>query len=227
VIIAWAGGAAFVASLVYLGYFYAITLASPAGDPGQRFEHAIVNVALFAAFAVHHSVFARGAAKRWVQRLVPARFERSTYVWIASALAIALCMLWQPVAGMVYRVEGWWRVPFWVTQALGAALVVRAARVMSALELAGIHQAARRADTGTIKIAGPFRVVRHPIYLGWMLMVFGAPDMTVNRLLFAAISSSYLILAIPWEEKSLVAGHGDQYRAYQRLVRWRVLPGLW
>jgi protein-S-isoprenylcysteine O-methyltransferase Ste14 len=60
-----------------------------------------------------------------------------------------------------------------------------------------------------------------------MLMVFLAPTMTVNRLLFAAISSTYLILAIPWEEKSLVAAHGDAYRDYQRLVPWRVVPHVW
>ena len=70
-------------------------------------------------------------------------------------------------------------------------------------------------------------MVRHPLYLGWMLVVFGAPLMTANRLLFATISSGYLILAIPWEESSLVEGHGDRYRHYQRAVRWRVLPGVW
>jgi protein-S-isoprenylcysteine O-methyltransferase Ste14 len=98
---------------------------------------------------------------------------------------------------------------------------------MNPLELAGIAQATGRQSTGTIQIVGPFRVVRHPIYLGWMLMVLLTPLMTANRLLFAVVSSAYLILAIPWEEKSLVEGHGDPYREYQRTVRWRVLPGIW
>jgi protein-S-isoprenylcysteine O-methyltransferase Ste14 len=124
-------------------------------------------------------------------------------------------------------IEGWWRVAFWGTQVAGAVLIVRAARAISALELAGVHQAAGRADSGPLSIVGPFRIVRHPIYLGWMLMVFGTPALTANRLLFAVISSLYLILAIPWEEKSLVAAHGDQYRAYQQTVRWRVIPGVW
>jgi len=58
-------------------------------------------------------------------------------------------------------------------------------------------------------------------------LVFGAPTMTTNRFVFATISSFYLILAIPWEERSLVAAHGDRYRAYQQTVRWRVVPGIW
>ena len=225
--IAWAGGAAFVASLLYLVYFFAVTLASPAGDPADRLEHLVTNVALFSVFALHHSLLARPRAKRLVTRLVPARLERATYVWVASALAVAMCLLWQPVAGVVYRVDGAWRVVFWGVQAMGAAVTLRAAAVMSALELAGIHQATGRHTPGSIKIVGPFRAVRHPIYLGWMLMVLATPTMTANRLLFAAVSSLYLILAIPWEERSLVAAHGDQYRAYQRSVRWRVIPGVW
>jgi protein-S-isoprenylcysteine O-methyltransferase Ste14 len=122
---------------------------------------------------------------------------------------------------------GWWQLPFWVMQALGAGIIVGAARVMDPLELSGIRQAAGQAATGSLKIVGPFRIVRHPIYFGWMLLVFGTPTMTANRLLFAVISSLYLILAIPWEESSLVEGHGDRYRDYQRLVRWRVIPGIW
>jgi protein-S-isoprenylcysteine O-methyltransferase Ste14 len=99
--------------------------------------------------------------------------------------------------------------------------------VIDPLELAGIRQATGQVAAASLKIVGPFRVVRHPIYLGWMLLVFATPTMTAGRLVFAVISSLYLILAIPWEESSLVVGHGDRYREYQRQVRWRVLPGVW
>jgi methanethiol S-methyltransferase len=227
VLIAWLGGVAFVASLAYLGYFYAVTLASPAGAGGDWAGPLATNIALFSVFALHHSLLARPSAKRVVTRLVPSRYERTLYVWVASALAIVVCALWHPVAGQVYVVEGWRRLPFWLTQLAGLVLVMRAARVVSALELAGIDQARGRNGTAALKVAGPFRVVRHPIYLGWILLVFGTPDMTANRLVFAAISTLYLILAIPWEERSLVAAYGDPYRAYQRLVRWRLVPGVW
>jgi protein-S-isoprenylcysteine O-methyltransferase Ste14 len=227
VFIAWAGGAAFVASLVYLGYFFVVTLASPDGDPAERTQHMAIDVALFSVFALHHSLLARPAVKQWMARIVPARFERTLYVWVASLLAVAMCLLWQPIAGTVYRVDGWWRMLCWSVQLMGVVLTVGAASAINALELAGIHQAAGRATSGPLTIAGPFRVVRHPIYLGWILMVGATPTMTANRLLFAIVSSLYLILAIPWEERSLVAAHGEQYRGYQRSVRWRVVPGLW
>ena len=226
-LVAWAGALAFLVSLSYLAYFYVVTLGSTAGDPSRRVDHALVDIGLFFAFALHHSLLARSGAKRLVVRVIPAHLERTFYVWIASALAIALCVFWQPIAGLVYSVDGWWRAPFWTIQITGLLVVVRAARAVSALELAGVHQAARRTAAAGLKVVGPFRVVRHPIYLGWILMVFATPAMTANRLVFAVISTLYLILAIPWEEKSLVADHGDRYREYQRQVRWRLIPGLW
>ena len=226
-LVAWLGGVAFVTSLAYLVYFYVVTLASSAGNVEDRAAHTAINLALFSTFALHHSLFARAATKRSVTRVVPPRFERSFYVWVASALTVLMCVLWKPVAGTAYIVDGWWRVPLWMVQATGALVVVRAARVVRPLELAGIDQAIGRRAADSVKIVGPFRVVRHPIYLGWVLMVFATPAMTANRLVFAVISSLYLILAIPWEERSLVAGHGDRYRAYQRAVRWRLVPGIW
>ncbi len=74
------------------------------------------------------------------------------------------------------------------------------------------------------KVVGPYGWVRHPIYLGWMLMVFGTPAMTATRLAFAVISSAYLVIAIWWEERSLVEVFGERYRRYQRDVRWRMIP---
>jgi protein-S-isoprenylcysteine O-methyltransferase Ste14 len=227
VLIAWLGGAAFAAALAYLAYFYCVTLASTSGNPSQNLAHTLVDISLFAAFATHHSLFARRRGKQLIARLVPARLERAAYVWAASALAVGMGLLWQPVAGRVYEVEGLLRLPFWAIQVAGAALTVLGAREVSAFELAGINQAAGRTVGGNVRIVGPFRFVRHPIYLGWVLIVFGTPTLTANRLVFAAVSTLYLILAIPWEERSLAADHGDQYRAYQQKVRWRLLPGIW
>ena len=226
-LIAWLGGAAFVGSLLALAYFYAVTLATPGPGSEPAFRNAAVDLALFSAFAAHHSLFARTSVKHWIRRRIPANAERSFYVWIASTLALALCFLWQPLPGTLYEVADGWRLGFWALQAIGALTVAGAARVIDPLVLAGIRQASRTEAPDELKVVGPFRWVRHPIYLGWMLLVFAAPRMTTNRLFFAIVSSSYLILAIPWEETSLAAVHGDRYRAYQRLVRWRVLPGVW
>ena len=230
----WLGGLAFAASLSYLVYFYAIVLARTNGHDSQVGPSIAINTALFSLFALHHSILARSAIKRHVAHLVGG-YERSLYVWVASALLFAVCVFWQSVPGMIYNVDGSGRVLLYGVQLLGAVFTIRGAGVVDVRELAGWKATTsvppRDGETTvqapTIKSSGPFRVVRHPIYLGWMLMVFAAPTMTSNRLLFAIISSTYLILAIPWEEKSLVEVHGDQYRAYQRTVRWRVLPGLW
>jgi len=78
-----------------------------------------------------------------------------------------------------------------------------------------------------LEVGGPYRYVRHPIYLGWVLLVFAAPTMPMGRLLFAAVSTLYLVVAVPFEERSLVAEFGPAYRDYQRQVRWRLVPGLW
>jgi protein-S-isoprenylcysteine O-methyltransferase Ste14 len=228
-LIAWAGGAAFVAALGYLVYFYAVALASPEGARGgAALVAGLSDAALFAAFALHHSLFARPGVKARLTAIVPPRLERTLYVWCASALLVVVCAGWQPVAGHLYRVEGELRWLLSGLQLAGVAITAVATRAVNGLSLAGIQQATGRTPReDSITSAGPFALVRHPIYLGWVLMVGAAPSMTANRLLFAILSVSYLILAIPWEETSLVAAHGDRYRAYQQAVRWRLIPKVW
>jgi methanethiol S-methyltransferase len=149
------------------------------------------------------------------------------YVWVSSLLLLGVCLLWRPLPGVVYAAEGVMKWLLMGVQGLGVLLTWRGAAAVDPLELAGIRQARGEPSGAGLRIVGPFRFVRHPIYLGWILMVFGAPLMTTNRLVFAAVSSAYLISAIPWEEKSLVEAFGDPYRAYQRQVRWRLVPGLY
>ena len=93
-------------------------------------------------------------------------------------------------------------------------------------ELAGVRQPDRTKPV-EFKADGPFGIVRHPIYLGWILMVFATPAMTTSQLLFAIVSTLYLIIAIPYEERSLVDAFGDKYRDYQRQMKWRLIPLVW
>ncbi|HXG89963.1 MAG TPA: hypothetical protein VNJ02_16670 [Vicinamibacterales bacterium] len=224
---AWVGAAAFAVSLTYLVYFYAVVLGIAAADDGRTVRDVAVNTALFSGFALHHSLLARSGAKAWISRYIPAGSERTVYVWIASLLLLAVCTLWQSLPGMVYQLRGIGRWLGYAIQVSGALVAVRAAGVIDVFELAGIRQARTARSTEVLRVVGPFRVVRHPIYLGWMLAVFGAPTMTSDRLLFATISSVYLLLAIPLEERSLIAVHGNDYRRYADAVRWRVIPGVW
>ena len=186
-----------------------------------------VNLTLFGIFAAHHSIFARGVAKRWVERIVPAEMERSFYVWVASLLLIGVWLSWRLAAGLVYQVDDGWRWPMHALQLAGAYLIVRAAGFLDALELAGIRQLQHKTRPVVFRTDGPFGRVRHPISLGWILMTVLAPTMTVNRLIFAVVTSGYLVLAIPWEERSLVSAFGDRYRSYQAIVKWRLFPGVW
>jgi methanethiol S-methyltransferase len=221
----WGGALLFLLSLLSFAVVYGWRLRTPAPPSDEAARDAIANVVLFTVFALHHSVMARTGAKAWIVRLVPPELERSAYVWIASALFLAVCWMWQPLPGVVWRTGGA-GVLLYAVQAFGVALTIAAARVVGVWELAGVRQPDPTTAIAFRK-AGPFAIVRHPIYLGWVLMVFATPTMTTSRLLFAAVSTLYLIAAIPLEERSLVEAFPEQYRAYQQQMRWRLIPFIW
>jgi protein-S-isoprenylcysteine O-methyltransferase Ste14 len=144
---------------------------------------------------------------------------------MASLLFLAVCWLWRPLPGVVWEIWGP-GLAFYVSQVAGVALTIAAARIVGVWELAGVKQP----DTTKaieFRAEGPFAIVRHPIYLGWILMVFRAPTMTTTRLLFAVVSTAYLIAAIPFEERSLLENHRDAYSAYQKQMRWKLIPFIW
>jgi methanethiol S-methyltransferase len=219
----WSGGALFVLSLAACAYVYLFVWATPATSalawrplPGVAFD-----AALFTVFALHHSLFARQSIKRHVARIVPDRLTRSFYVWIASLLLLVVLAFWQPIAGEAFGVTGWRAVPHAAVQIGGVWLIARSVATIDPLELAGIKPLSAR---DSLQIAGPYRWVRHPLYLGWLLTVFGAAHMTADRLTFAAVTTAYLCVAIPWEERSLLRMFGESYARYKRNVRWRMIP---
>jgi protein-S-isoprenylcysteine O-methyltransferase Ste14 len=224
---AWGGALLFLLSLLSFAVVYGWRLRIPApGDPAAAWRDALVNLSLFTIFALHHSIMARTGAKAWITRFVARDLERSVYVWVASALFLAVCWLWQPLPGVAWDARG---IAAWLLtaiQLIGVAFTLRAARSVGVWELAGVAPPDLRKPV-EFRADGPFGIVRHPIYLGWVLMVFATPVMTASRLLFAVVSTAYLIAAIPFEEASLVEAFGEQYRAYQRRMKWRLIPGVW
>jgi protein-S-isoprenylcysteine O-methyltransferase Ste14 len=112
-------------------------------------------------------------------------------------------------------------------QLAGVWFTAQSAGAIDPLELAGIRQAARAESAKGLQFGGPYRVVRHPIYLGWIMIVFGATRMTGDRLTFALLTTTYLLLAIPWEEQALEQSFGSEYLKYKQHVRWRVLPYIY
>ena len=221
----WSGALAFLLSLLSFAVVYGIRLRTPAPDDGSAVRDAIANVVLFTVFALHHSIMARTGAKAWITRIVPPDLERSVYVWIASLLFLTVCWLWRPLPGIIWQTRGP-GLALYAAQIFGVALTLKAAQIVGIWELSGVTQPDLTKPI-EFKAEGPFALVRHPIYLGWVLMVFATPVMTTSQLLFAVISTLYLIAASPLEERLLVENFGDKYRSYQRQMRWRLIPFVW
>ena len=224
----------FLDALLYFFYRYAAVFGRETLGP-ISYRAIIADMVLFSVFALHHSLFARDVFRKWITRLVGA-LERSVYVWIASALFIAVCALWRPVAGVAWRVNqpvlAWGMV---AAQIVGIWLSLRSASLIDIRELSGLKQvddngvpAGRDLSAPPIdfKTRGPYGWVRHPIYSGWFLIVFAVPVMTTTRLAFAVISSVYLLIAIPFEERSLRHSSQGAYDQYMRKVPWRLVPRL-
>jgi hypothetical protein len=182
------------------------------------------NSVWFAIFAAHHSLFARDTVKAWMATLVSAGLERSAYVWIASALLAALVWHWQPVPGTAWMTAGVAAGILTALQVAGLAITGYAAAQLGVLRLAGM----RPPETSPrLRHDSLYGFVRHPIYFAWLLMVWPAPVMTGSRLAFAALTTLYLVVAIPLEERSLRKAFGPAYDHYRRRVRWRMLPGVY
>lgn len=228
--IVWLGGAAFLASLSFCGWTYLAVWSSPA-SAAMSWRAIALDAMLVTLFASHHSLFARDRVKAWVARAVPEALVRSLYVWVASGLLVAMLWLWQPVGGELYLLHGWlWSVGA-VLQLTGLWLIVQAVRAIDALELAGIRRASvvpatLPAPPALVK-TGPYRLVRHPLYLGWVLVTFGTPHLTGDRMAFAVLTTAYVLVAVPWEERSLARTFGADYAEYSAEVRWRVVPYLY
>jgi protein-S-isoprenylcysteine O-methyltransferase Ste14 len=239
-LIVWAGAAMFVLSLAYFCHSYLVRFGAapsadggPGGTPGQGpLMPVLIDVALFSGFALHHSVAARTSVKHHVQRLVPPALERSLYTWISSILFILVCAGWQVVPGTLYHLTGTAALPGYGLQFLGFLLTIRSSARLDVLDLAGVRpllnvERSARPDHVPLETRGAYRFVRHPLYFGWILVVFGTPEMTMTRFVFATVSSTYLAIAIPLEERSLIHTFGAQYRDYQKQVRWRLIPGIY
>lgn len=237
---AWAGAALFAGSLGYFLFAYTARFGDPAAVPSSAAAAFTTNLALFTVFALHHSVFARARVRAWVSRTFSPALERSAYVWIASVMFLGVCALWQPIPGVAWQVRGplAWLLPL---AQLGAVwLTLRSAAIIDVWELAGVRQVGGVApkpqregrssgptDETEFRTEGPYGWVRHPIYLGWLLLVFPVATMTMTRLSFAVISSAYILIAIPFEERSLRRAAGPAYQEYMRQVPWKLIPHVY
>lgn len=194
-----------------------VTGGLPDGQPTSG-DALAIDLFLLALFALQHSGMARPAFKRWI----PKPIERSTYV-LASSLALLLLMaFWQPLGGTVWHFQG----PLArLATGLGVAgwlIVLGSTFLINHFDLFGLRQVwlyLRDRPYRPLKftLVGPYRYVRHPLYVGWLLAFWGTPAMTVTHLFFALGTTVYILLAIRWEERDLMAVH-PEYADYRRRV---------
>lgn len=195
------------------------------------FPQLLQNLGLLLLFGVQHSVMARPAFKSWLGRHLPTEMERPTYLLLSSLVIAVLVGRWLPFGPVVWDTSGHWM--WYVLQVLrgvGVWLILRSVQVMGARDFVGWTQVTGAVSTPQFRTPFPYSVVRHPIYLGTLLVLWGTPLLSVSGLVFNLGMMVYLTIGIVFEERDLHATFGEVYRSYQRRVpallpwprRWRV-----
>jgi len=218
---------------MFLGVFlYAVGFVGNIGVPrsidgpreGSLLAALAIDLGLLLLFALQHSVMARPAFKRWWTQYVPEPAERSTYVLFTNLALIALFWQWRPLGGVIWDFEAVpLRVGMWTLCAAGWALVLGSTFLINHFDLFGLRQVVLffRGEPYRplpFKTPGPYRLVRHPLYVGWLLAFWATPTMSVAHLVFALGTTAYILVAIRFEERDLVRFHGAKYAEYRRRV---------
>lgn len=239
------GMAAFVYGLLSYGVFFAVFLYSVGfiggfftptmldGIPKRPVLEALaVDLGLLGVFAVQHSVMARPAFKRWWTRFVPEAIERSTYVLLSSLALVALFWFWEPIGGVVWSApDGFARNLVIGVYLFGWALLLYSTFLIDHFDLFGLRQVWNRLKGNSYeapKFYTPslYRIVRHPLYVGWLTIFWAAPTMTMAHLVFALATTAYILIAIQLEERDLVDAFGERYVSYRRSTPM-LIPRLW
>lgn len=183
-----------------------------------------INLGLVLLFGLQHSLMARTGFKAWLHQRLPPAAERSVYVLLASLVLVLLFWQWRPIPDLVWAAQGTpGQALGWIVFAAGFALVLVSTFLIDHFELFGLRQVWSR-FTGRTPASVPFvtplpyRLVRHPLYFGFLLAFWGGPTMSAGHLLFAASMTLYILVGIHFEERDLVAKHGARYRDYQGKV---------
>jgi protein-S-isoprenylcysteine O-methyltransferase Ste14 len=184
----------------------------------------LIDLVLLAAFTVPHSVMARPAFKRWWTQCVPKPIERTVYVMVSNLLMIALLVFWRPIHRVIYDLQHpAARAAMWSLFAAGWLLVPLASLMINHFDLFGTRQVwlhlKRKAYTHpAFHVPMLYKLVRHPLYVGWIIAFWATPTMTVGHLLFAEALTTYIFIAIPLEERDLTEQFGKAYTDYRSRV---------
>lgn len=191
-------------------------------QPTSNFWIALAtNFSLFMLFCIQHSVMARPKFKQWWTKIIPASTERSTYVLFSGVALFVVMLGWQPMGGVVWNAtDTSARVLLWSLYALGWGVLVGSTFALNHFDLFGLRQVwlEFRGQAYTpleFQVPGPYKLVRHPLYVGWLMLAWATPKMTMTHLLFAVATLVYILIAIRWEERDLVDYHGEKYEDYR------------
>ncbi len=191
-----------------------------------------INLGLLTLFAIQHSGMARQSFKKWLTRFVPVSAERSTYVLMSSIALGLLFAFWQPMGGLVWNVTSSAARGYIVgLYLLGWMILLYATFLIDHFDLFGLKQVWRKLIgkpymPPQFHTPGMYRIVRHPLYVGWIIIFWAAPTMTLAHLVFAGVATAYILVAIQLEERDLVVAFGDVYESYRNRTPM-LIPRLW
>jgi protein-S-isoprenylcysteine O-methyltransferase Ste14 len=218
---------AFAVTIVYaIGFVTGVGVPKTidSGPAGEPMGSIIINLLLMSLFAIQHSVMARPQFKKWWTRIVPGTVERSTFVLFSSLALMLLFWQWRPMPAVVWQLTNPdIAASLFGLSLFGWVLVFVSTFLINHFELFGLHQVANNLagkPMPEVHFKTPllYNLVRHPIYLGFIIAFWATPVMTAGHLLFAAVTTAYIFVGIALEEHDLVALFGDEYRRYRQRV---------
>ena len=215
--------ATFLYAIGFIGNFFVPRTIDGVAQMGLA-EALLIDLGLLLLFAIQHSVMARPAFKRVLTRVIPESAERSTYVLASSLALIALFYFWQPLGGSIWNVtDPTARGVIYGLYAFGWLLLLYVTFLINHFDLFGLRQVWLElvdrpyTDIG-FRMPALYRLVRHPLYVGWIVIFWATPSMTLTHLVFAIATTGYILVAIQFEEHDLETQLGEDYREYKRQV---------